>query len=89
MALLLSDRNRKVDHGSRVATPYKTVVLPLAACIPAYKKQIIHGMRTTVKVKCRNSQAAQKAKASMVNTIWVKIKAARESVNPCSMVEIS
>ena len=40
MALLLSDRNRKVDHGSRVAMPYKTVVLPSGACISPYKNRL-------------------------------------------------
>lgn len=44
MALLLSDRNRKVDHGSRVAMPYKNncATIP-GACISPEEKQIIHG----------------------------------------------
>ena len=41
-------------------------------------------MGKNVDFKGRNSQAVQKAEASMVNTIRVRIKTARESVNPCS-----
>ena len=53
-----------------------------------HTKQIIHVMRKNVDFKGRNSQAVQKAKASMVNTIWVRIKTASQSVNGCSIVEI-
>ena len=45
-------------------------------------------MGTSGVVKGRNSQAVQKAEASMVNTIWVRIKTASQSVNGCSIVEI-
>ena len=45
-------------------------------------------MRKNVDFKDRNSQAVQKAEASMVNTIWVRIKTASQSVNGCSIVEI-
>lgn len=48
-------------------------------------KQIIHGMRTTEKVKCWNSQTVRKSAESTINTIRIKIKTVRESVNPCSM----
>ena len=41
-------------------------------------------MRKNVDFKGWNSQAVQKAEASMVNTIRVRINTARESVNPCS-----
>lgn len=37
-------------------------------------------MGNNEKFKGRNSQAVQKAKASMVNTIWVRIKTASQSV---------
>ena len=44
-------------------------------------------MRKNADFKCRNSQAVQKAEASMVNTIWIRIKTASQSVNGCSIVE--
>ena len=37
-------------------------------------------MGKNVDFKGRNSQAVQKAEASMVNTIWVRIKTASQSV---------
>ena len=48
MALLLSDRNRKVDNGSRVAMPYKTVVLPSGACISPYKNRLYTVLKDAV-----------------------------------------
>ena len=42
-------------------------------------------MGTSGVVKGRNSQAVQKAEASMVNTTWIRIKTASQSVNGCSI----
>ena len=68
MAFLISDRNSKSDHGSRVATPYKNSCATMGSLYISPKKQIIHGMRTTEKVKCWNSQKVRKVKASTANT---------------------
>ena len=69
--------------------PYKTVVLPSQELVYLLKQNRLYTMMGTSEVvKCRNSQAVQKAEASMVNTIWVRIKTARESVNPCDIAEM-
>ena len=45
-------------------------------------------MRKNVDFKCRNSQAVQKAEASMVNTIWIRIKTNKKNVDGGSILEI-
>ena len=74
-------------HRLKISNAFITVLTSGSLYI-SLLKHIIHGMRTTEKVRCWNSQTVWKAEASTVNTIRISIKTVRESVNPCIMVEI-
>ena len=50
-----------------------------------HTKQIIHVMGNNEKFKGWNSQTVRKSAESTVNTIRIRIKTVRESVNPCSI----
>ena len=56
MALLLSDRNRKVDNGSRVAMPYKTVVLPSGSLYISLENRLYTVWEQPKKLNAENAQ---------------------------------